>query len=240
VYASFIPEKGFIRYTKAFILLWWSNFMRRVSVLVKGRVQRVGFRDFVQEVARQLGVAGYVENVKPYDVRVVAEGDEHVLVEFLKRIKSPPLPAVVEDVQVSWEKATGEFEYFEIRRGSWEEELGERLDLAAHILYTLVGKQEEHIELTREILSKQDKHIELTREILSKQEEHIEITKEILHETKQISRKQDEHIEITRSGFESVTEELRGHRELHEEIRKLREEFTRLKEALREAGISVG
>ena len=42
-------------------------------ILAKGRVQRVGYRDEVEEIARRLEVTGFVENVKLYDVRTVAE-----------------------------------------------------------------------------------------------------------------------------------------------------------------------
>jgi acylphosphatase len=39
----------------------------------------VGYRDEVEEIARKLNVTGFIENVKPYDVRIVAEGeDEHL------------------------------------------------------------------------------------------------------------------------------------------------------------------
>ena len=42
-------------------------------ILAKGRVQRVGYRDEVEEIARRLEITGFVENVKPYDVRIIAE-----------------------------------------------------------------------------------------------------------------------------------------------------------------------
>ena len=54
--------------------------MKRAVILAKGRVQRVGYRDEVEEIARQLEITGFVENVKPYDVRIVA----------LQKAKIPP------------------------------------------------------------------------------------------------------------------------------------------------------
>ena len=36
-------------------------------ILAKGKVQCVGYRDEVEEIARRLGISGFVENVKPYD-----------------------------------------------------------------------------------------------------------------------------------------------------------------------------
>ena len=41
---------------------------KRVEIIAKGEVQRVGYRDIVQKIARKLNIAGSVENIKPYDV----------------------------------------------------------------------------------------------------------------------------------------------------------------------------
>ena len=40
--------------------------MKRVAIIAKGRVQREGYRDEVEEIARKLKITGFVENVKPY------------------------------------------------------------------------------------------------------------------------------------------------------------------------------
>ncbi|GCC11053.1 acylphosphatase [archaeon] len=55
-----------------------------------------------------------------------------------------------------------------------------------------------------------------------KQEEHIEVSRGI-------ARKQDEHVQITEEGFESITRELKGFKEIHEEIKELRHEVDGLK-----------
>ena len=54
------------------------------------------------------------------------------LSEFIERIKIKRFPIDVESVEVSFEDFKGEFEYFEIKRGDWQEELGERLDTAGN------------------------------------------------------------------------------------------------------------
>lgn len=49
--------------------------MSTLHVRVTGVVQGVGFRWFVRERARRLGLAGWVRNVADGSVEVVAEGD---------------------------------------------------------------------------------------------------------------------------------------------------------------------
>ena len=50
--------------------------MKRVAIIAKGRVQRVGYRDEVEEIARKLKITGFVGYAKPYDGREVAHGRE--------------------------------------------------------------------------------------------------------------------------------------------------------------------
>ena len=114
--------------------------MKRAVLIVKGRVQKVGYRDFVEEIARKLGIIGFVENLKPYDVKIVCEGEEEKVKQFLEKIKHPPKPAEVEDTKVSFEESKKEFEYFEIKRGESMEELGERMDNFVNVLFSITDK----------------------------------------------------------------------------------------------------
>ncbi|HOK33880.1 MAG TPA: acylphosphatase [Fervidobacterium sp.] len=53
---------------------------------ITGIVQGVGFRYFVKNVARAIGVRGYVRNEDDGSVTVVAGGNEAQLQELLKKI----------------------------------------------------------------------------------------------------------------------------------------------------------
>jgi len=112
----------------------------RVKIIVKGEIQRVGYRDAVEKIARKLDINGFVENLKPYDVRIVCEGEEGNIKRFLGALKIEGDPFIsVSDIAVEYEKPTAEFLYFEIKRGNTEEETGERLDLAALYLKNLTS-----------------------------------------------------------------------------------------------------
>ena len=54
------------------------------EVIVKGAVQKAGYRDYVQEKARSLNVKGYVESLRDGSVRIVCEADEDTLKDFIK------------------------------------------------------------------------------------------------------------------------------------------------------------
>ena len=104
----------------------------RATIIIKGEVQRVGYRDAVERIARKGNIKGFVENLKPYDVRIVCEGEQGDIKRFIGALKIEEDPLIsISDVAAEYEKPTGEFEYFEIKRGSSEEETAERMDLAA-------------------------------------------------------------------------------------------------------------
>ncbi|MEA3294631.1 MAG: acylphosphatase [Euryarchaeota archaeon] len=112
----------------------------RAKIIVKGEVQRVGYRDAVEKIARKLSINGFVENLKPYDVRIVCESEDKDVKRFIGALKIDGDPLIsVSDIAVEYEKPTGEFIYFEIKRGSTDEETAERLDIAALHLKNLTS-----------------------------------------------------------------------------------------------------
>ncbi len=135
--------------------------MRRVIIVVSGEVQRVGYRDVVEKIARKLKLVGFVENLKPYDVKVIAEGKEEVLKKFIELIDVKRYPVDVEKVVVRFEEPIGEFEYFEIKRGEWHEELGERMDVAGTFLYKSVNLGERSVELGEKSVKLSERSVEL-------------------------------------------------------------------------------
>ena len=80
--------------------------MMRIHVVVRGRVQGVGFRWFVREAARGAQLAGWVRNCRDGAVEVEAEGPASALEAFRATIARGPDGAVVssvDDVQASTE-----------------------------------------------------------------------------------------------------------------------------------------
>jgi acylphosphatase len=86
------------------------------SATVYGRVQGVFFRYFVQNVARGLGLKGYVRNLANGDaVEVQAEGEKQQLNKLLGQLKVGPPGAQVEKVEVKWAGYSGQFDDFSVR-----------------------------------------------------------------------------------------------------------------------------
>jgi acylphosphatase len=90
----------------------------RLDATVVGRVQGVGFRWFVLEAARRLGLSGWVANEADGSVRCVAEGSRPVLEELLRELATGPLNGRVDRVVPRWGPAGGITGPFTIRSGA--------------------------------------------------------------------------------------------------------------------------
>lgn len=89
----------------------------RAHVWVKGRVQGVGFRAYVEYCARQIGdLTGWVRNVGYDTVEAIVEGERPDVELFIQMMKDGPRSSRVDESKVEWETPKGEFQEFEMKR----------------------------------------------------------------------------------------------------------------------------
>jgi acylphosphatase len=72
----------------------------RCRVIVRGKVQGVGFRWFVRERARALGLAGRVQNRADGGVEIEAEGDQRSIDALMEHLRIGPPGAQVSGVDL--------------------------------------------------------------------------------------------------------------------------------------------
>lgn len=91
----------------------------KVRVIYSGRVQGVGFRMTVFELANQLKVNGWVCNVSNGTVEMEAVGDSQSLMNLMERIQQRMGRNIV-DCTVDWmDGSEDEFSSFSIRSDKW-------------------------------------------------------------------------------------------------------------------------
>ena len=81
--------------------------MERLHAVVRGSVQGVGFRYFIQRKAQELGLRGWVRNNDDGTVELVAEGPRSALERLKMAAEEGPRMARVQRVEVEWSTATG-------------------------------------------------------------------------------------------------------------------------------------
>jgi acylphosphatase len=89
--------------------------VKRVRLLVSGRVQGVFFRAHTRDLAQRLGLSGFVRNLPDGRVEIVAEGEEAALEELISFAHRGPPLAQVTGVEVHWEPKSGGFSGFSVR-----------------------------------------------------------------------------------------------------------------------------
>ena len=85
----------------------------RVTAVVRGMVQGVGFRYRVMRQALRLGLTGTVINQADGSVVITAEGNPSALDGLVEWVRSPSAPGAVQSVQERRSPATGEFTGFD-------------------------------------------------------------------------------------------------------------------------------
>lgn len=86
-----------------------------VELVVRGRVQGVGFRRFVQRRAQEHHVSGTVRNLADGGVEVLAEAPAPQLHAFVEAVRKGPAHARVDEVIESWADAPERYRGFDIR-----------------------------------------------------------------------------------------------------------------------------
>ena len=88
--------------------------IRQLNVLFSGTVQGVGFRFTVNRIARHFVVTGFVRNLPNGKVSLLAEGDDTVLGDFLVAIQESEMGRFIQDAEIEWKEAEGEYSVFGI------------------------------------------------------------------------------------------------------------------------------
>ena len=89
--------------------------MRRVKILVSGRVQGVYFRVFTQNKAKHFAVKGSVKNLSDGRVEIIAEAEHITIDKFIKWCHKGPITARVDHVDIIELEADEVLTGFDIR-----------------------------------------------------------------------------------------------------------------------------
>ncbi len=87
---------------------------KTVEVHFMGRVQGVGFRFTVQQMASTLPVSGFVRNEMDGSVFLLAEGEEKCLKSLLDLIRSSHLGKGIKYESVQWNRCRNMYDRFTV------------------------------------------------------------------------------------------------------------------------------
>ena len=88
--------------------------MMEIQCLITGKVQGVGYRNFVELAVSELGLFGYVKNNEDGSVSVLAQGEPDTLRQFVEYLHEGSLLSKVEGVSVEWGTAKVTYDDFKL------------------------------------------------------------------------------------------------------------------------------
>jgi len=154
----------------------------RAKIIIKGKVQKVGFRSFVTDNMLSLGLAGHANNLPDGTVKVLCEGEESAVKKLLAEIKSnSPQFATVDSVEDVRQDYTGDLKKPQ-RKGNDVPESGATMDDLLKVMQSFDSKGEVMIKIlssTDQRLSniegKQDQMLDKQDQMLGNQDKTIEV-----------------------------------------------------------------
>ena len=75
--------------------------MKSKQIIVSGKVQGVGFRNYTQTAAKALGITGWARNLSNSDVEILAHfADTQIFDKFIAELKKGPARSKVDSIEI--------------------------------------------------------------------------------------------------------------------------------------------
>ena len=176
--------------------------MMRLTAFVSGRVQEVGYRARVIDMAIALGLKGMVVNLKDGRVKIVAEGEDEKLKWFESAIDIKNALIYVSSIEKNYSSASGEFDHFGklVAKG----ETDTRLDTAAGHLKELVSAVN---KMNENLGGKMD---QMNENLGGKMDQMLGKQDELLDEVRDVNRKLDRVTEMDITELKSDMAEVKA------------------------------
>ena len=84
------------------------------NIIIKGRVQGVGYRYFAQRYADQLALSGYVRNLYNGDVEIFVEGEKEIINQYIEILRKGPGFAFIEELELKEQPYEKKYSRFSI------------------------------------------------------------------------------------------------------------------------------
>ena len=89
--------------------------MESYEIIIEGMVQGVGYRYFATNQARIYDIVGYVKNLYDGRVKIIAQGEENNLQNFIHHLHQGPRQAHIADLHQSLFVGAEKFSDFSVR-----------------------------------------------------------------------------------------------------------------------------
>ena len=139
-------------------MLFENMTKKRATIIISGDVQDIGFRGKIMRIGHKAGLTGVVENLPVRPVKIICEGEEKTIKNYLKHIKTIE-DVEIDDINCTWGKTKGTFKGFTIKYSDQKAEMaqgfstaGKKLDQLRVEMHTGFSDLKEETKKTHENL----------------------------------------------------------------------------------------
>ena len=180
------------------------DLMMRLTAMISGKVQRVGYRAKVVSAAQNLGLTGFIQNRPDGHVLLIAEGSKENLEKLASALKIKDLLIDVHEIESEFSEASGAYPTF--RKMTGPDEVGERLDDGIEILKELVvgvrviaSNTEKLLSITgngfAELNGKMDQMLDKQDQMLDKQDQMLDKQDSTIGEIQKLRSDMKSHLD---------------------------------------------
>jgi len=190
----------------------------RLTAIVSGKVQQVGYRAKVIDIANAFGLKGMIENLQDGRVKIIAEGDPEKLKWFESAIDIKNTLIEVSSIEKEYSPARNEFDNFgklvvkgetdarldkaigylkELVSGinNMNDNLGSKMDQMINKQDLMLGKMDLMLNKQDQMLDKQDQMLYKQDQMLYKQDQMLYKQDQMLDKQDQMLYKQDQMLD---------------------------------------------
>lgn len=200
--------------------------MEAYNLRVYGRVQRVGLRRQILDLAQELGLSGHAKNLSDGSIEIFVQGEKEQLTKFFEMLEQPVPPAKITEIKKEETAPNPEIKEFKLVYG----ELGEELQEGFGAMQTIFADyRNEFRDYRQEFKDYRGEFGDFRQEFRDYREEFRDFVKRTDENFKLISEKYGEISEKLTVILETLIKESKETREmLNETMKMLRESLEKL------------
>ena len=86
----------------------------QAHLLITGSVQGVGYRQFVKQQAKRMGIHGWVKNLPDSSVAALLQGEKEAINQMIENCREGSFLSQIKNIVITWENDTQKYTSFEI------------------------------------------------------------------------------------------------------------------------------
>lgn len=179
--------------------------LKAYNITVTGKVQRVGYRRYILDLAQKLNLKGHIKNQPDGSVQIFIQGPKGKIEKFIEELKQPPL-GKVEVIQLKEVDVNPNIKIFKIIYGELVEELHEGFGAMQNIFLNYWREFRDYRKEFRDFTKKTDENFKTILEKYGEiSEKPTTILETLVRESKETRETLNQTMKLLKQAIEKLS-----------------------------------